>query len=62
MRQERRKLEETRRGETEHRRPARPAIPLDGEIQKFDDVRRRLLLEFFIGHFLKMAEKSNIFR
>ena len=37
-------------------------IDLQASIKGFDEARKSLILEFFIAHFLKMAEKSNEFR
>jgi len=37
-------------------------IDLQANIAVFDEARKSLVLEFFIAHFLKMAEKSNEFR
>ena len=37
-------------------------IDLKASIKVFDEARKSLVLEFFIGHFLRMAEKSNEFR
>ena len=62
MRQERRRLEELKKGEKEYKKVQKPVVSLEAEIKPFDTIRKKLLLEFFIEHFIKMAEKSNIFR
>ena len=65
MREERRKLDEKVKEVNEvkeSRRPIKNVIDVDAEMKRLDDVRKRLVLEFFIDHFIKMAEKSNLFR
>jgi len=64
MREERRKHEEKVAEVKEIKNQSnKPIIDLDAELPKFDsDIRKKLILEFFIEHFLKMAEKSNVFR
>jgi hypothetical protein len=37
-------------------------VDVNAVIRPFDESRKRLVLEFFIQHFVKMAEKSNLFR
>ena len=66
MREERRKLEEKEKVVNEvkeSRRPAKNPIDVDATLPaRLDELRKRYVLEFFIEHFIKMAEKSNIFR
>jgi hypothetical protein len=37
-------------------------VDINADVRPFDESRKKLVLEFFIQHFIKMAEKSNIFR
>merc|ERR1719495_2212645 len=37
-------------------------IDVNAKLMKLDEARKKLLLEFFIAHFIKMAKKSNFFR
>ena len=57
-RQRREKEEQDRRLREEERENDKPIIDLTAEVQRFDEPRLKLLLDFFAEHFLKMAERS----
>ena len=52
------RIEEERRREEE----GVPKIDLTAKMQPFTNERKRLVLDFFMKHFLEMARKSNEFR
>ena len=64
MRQKRRErqAEEVKRRLEEQDEGSKPLIDLMAEIKPFDEPRRKMLLEFFSDHFLKMAERSAKYR
>jgi hypothetical protein len=48
--------------EREAKKKRRPVVDINADVRPFDESRKKLVLEFFIQHFIKMAEKSNVFR
>jgi len=62
MRAFREKIEaEAKKAKKENER-RKKVIDFNAEVKPFDEIRAKLILEFFIAHFLKMASKSNEFR
>ena len=62
MRRLRENIEEEAKKTATEKDQKKDVVDLHAVIKAFDEARKSLVLEFFIGHFLKMAEKSNEFR
>ncbi|XP_059088157.1 uncharacterized protein LOC131884408 [Tigriopus californicus] len=61
LKEKRNKEEESKIQQQDPLDPTRLDYPLQ-TIEKFDEDKRTLILDFFIDHFIQMAEKSNINR
>ena len=61
MRKFRERIEAEARKEKKEKEKKKRIVDLNAELKPFDEIRGKLVLEFFIDHFLKMAHRSNEF-
>ena len=63
MRRQREEREaEEKRTKEEEREQGKPLVDLTAEMKRIDEPRLKLLLDFFIEHFIHMSEKSSKFK